>query len=292
MSHSLRTALGILDNLELALLSHNSWLGALNRFLICRTEPLPIILNENSHLKCAFGQWFYNQDFAGFSDYPIISDIALMHEKMHLTATKISLASMAGKKVDATQYDELLLQRNAFKWLIGIFSSQITEETTQIDPLTGCFNRKKLESTLEREHGKNKSKELSGVLVIADIDYFKKVNDIFGHTAGDKVLRFVSTIYINKSRPTDLVFRFGGEEFLLYLHDVDLDYAFVVIDRIREFLANQTIILDYGKEVVVTSSFGLALLDPAKTVKECIDSADQALYKAKKAGRNRVEKAD
>ena len=89
-----------------------------------------------------------------------------------------------------------------------------------------------------------------------------------------------------------MVFRFGGEEFLLYLHDVDLDYAFVVIDRIREFLANQTIILDYGKEVVVTSSFGLALLDPAKTVKECIDSADQALYKAKKAGRNRVEKAD
>ena len=154
------------------------------------------------------------------------------------------------------------------------------------DALTGLYNRRHFDNTVEREF--LRSKRYGGDLTIAiiDIDFFKKINDTYGHLCGDYVLKEVAYLISDNFRKTDLVFRYGGEEFVALLTETSLESAKIPLERLRKKIENSDFIYA-GQKINVTVSIG-ASVNNAETVAEFLDNADKALYKAKNAGRNKL----
>ena len=130
--------------------------------------------------------------------------------------------------------------------------------------------------------------KLPAAVMIADIDFFKRVNDTYGHLVGDATLRTVAECMAKNLRPFDLLVRYGGEEFALLLPDTGPEEAGVVAERLRTLVADRKIQSD-DASFQVTISIGVALARDEKTLETLLGEADRALYRAKEAGRNRVE---
>ena len=128
--------------------------------------------------------------------------------------------------------------------------------------------------------------------MMIDLDHFKEINDRHGHAAGDVVLSLTAQCLQARVRPYDRVYRYGGEEFLVSMPQVTVDAAVDAAERLRAAVAAQQIHAAAGGAALqVTASFGVAALEAAAPVEASIDRADKALYQAKSAGRNRVEKS-
>ncbi|MEO8163973.1 MAG: sensor domain-containing diguanylate cyclase [Betaproteobacteria bacterium] len=159
------------------------------------------------------------------------------------------------------------------------------------DPLTGCLNRRAFYEQTERLFIDAKASGRSVCCIMTDIDHFKIYNDRFGHAVGDAILQAIARCLYSGLRDSDLLCRYGGEEFCIIVADMSLDGARRTAERLRSEIETRTAKglrnIDTG---IVTSSFGLASLSPDINVPaELIDRADQALYAAKRSGRNRVE---
>jgi diguanylate cyclase (GGDEF)-like protein len=157
------------------------------------------------------------------------------------------------------------------------------------DTLTGLYNRRYFEEKLEVEAQKSFYSGIPLSLVMVDIDHFKKVNDTFGHTEGDQILCKISTLLKNSVRRKDTVARYGGEEFILILPEAALGQSFVIAERIRQLVENT--LFEVGRaQVRLTLSMGISNFPShrVKSKEELIKMADQALYDAKRAGRNKV----
>lgn len=162
------------------------------------------------------------------------------------------------------------------------------------DPLTGCYNRNYLSRQLAKEITRTQRYQTPISLVLTDIDFFKKVNDTFGHSAGDTVLvEFVNTIHRVIRKDLDWVTRYGGEEFVIVLPETAYDQACQCTERLRKKIADTPVTHD-EVPISITASFGVTCLDPAQITDDfstdrLIDTADHFLYQAKENGRNRVE---
>lgn len=161
------------------------------------------------------------------------------------------------------------------------------------DELTGAANRRALTQALDRDVARAVRAGESYALMMLDIDHFKAVNDTHGHHAGDQVLCHVAAVLRARLRAQDLVGRYGGEEFMLLLPNTTLGGAAALAETLREVM-EQTPCLHEGRSIAVTVSIGVcgAHLENANGWDRLIQAADQALYRAKAAGRNRVECAD
>ena len=157
------------------------------------------------------------------------------------------------------------------------------------DPLTGLFNRRYMEESLEREMSRAHRNKKSLALVMMDIDHFKHFNDTFGHQAGDTLLRALGDYLKKRTRGQDIACRYGGEEFALVLSDTPLDAALQRAEILREEI-KQLNVQHAGQLLgTITLSMGAALFpDDGLTSAELLRAADQALYKAKREGRDRV----
>ncbi len=160
-----------------------------------------------------------------------------------------------------------------------------TEAQARVDPLTGLPNRRTLEN---RAHDLVVRDE-QFVVVYADLDHFKKINDTHGHETGDRALRLFARVFRDSVRPSDLPARHGGEEFVALLPDCTLDDAKLVAERVRVTLAAA---LERAAVPNFTVSIGLAATDPGESFSEVLDRADAAMLAAKAAGRNRIVLAD
>jgi diguanylate cyclase (GGDEF)-like protein len=162
-------------------------------------------------------------------------------------------------------------------------------ESAYLDPLTRTRNRGALFSSLQREwelarrHGQPLS------VIMLDVDHFKAVNDTYGHAVGDAVLKQVADCITRCVRASDIVFRYGGEEFLILLSNTPQDGAMHLAERIRLELARHTHVAGGGTPLRVTASLGVAALYDGDSKELLLTHADQALYRAKHGGRNRVE---
>jgi diguanylate cyclase (GGDEF)-like protein len=156
------------------------------------------------------------------------------------------------------------------------------------DEMTGVFNRRYAMELLKKSIlGMERHKE-DYVVVLADIDLFKKINDTFGHASGDKVIRGFAQLLKQELRQIDSVARYGGEEFLIVLPKTNMTAAKKIIQRLCDMTAQKHYTFSH-KQIIVTASFGMAQYQIGDTVEKLIDRADQALYQAKKSGRNNVK---
>jgi len=160
------------------------------------------------------------------------------------------------------------------------------EEEARNDQLTGLPNRRALDAMLEdaARHAQQNGEPLT--VVMLDIDHFKRCNDNYGHRGGDAVLTEVAARLRAEMRGSDFAARYGGEEFILVLPGCSLILGQRVAERVRQAVARRPIVFE-GKTISVTTSLGLAELQPKETPGQAIERADQALYSAKKTGRNR-----
>jgi diguanylate cyclase (GGDEF)-like protein/PAS domain S-box-containing protein len=160
---------------------------------------------------------------------------------------------------------------------------------SRTDDLTGLLNRRALIERLGDEVLRSRRYKADLALIICDIDYFKEINDTYGHDAGDKVLRIISTLIKELLRQTDMIGRYGGDEFLLILPETSLEGAKEIAERIRHAVEEYEINIGFAEPIKTTLSLGVAQFNVEKEdTNDLIKRADNALYVAKGKGRNRV----
>ena len=176
--------------------------------------------------------------------------------------------------------------------LLAIFKMkyQYTEKEfmSVLDGLTGLYNRRQFEIGLEQEYNRTKRHPSDFSLAILDIDFFKKVNDTYGHQYGDYVLKTVASLMKQAFRKTDLLYRYGGEELIMIMPETNIEGAIIPVQRLRRMIEEYD--FDYnGVKAKVTASIGLTMnYQEFNSPADILKSADEALYKAKESGRNRV----
>jgi diguanylate cyclase (GGDEF)-like protein len=158
-------------------------------------------------------------------------------------------------------------------------------ELATIDPLTAIANRRKFDEALQYELNRDSRYRQTLSIIFCDLDYFKKINDQHGHKIGDDALREFASLISSHTRNTDIVARWGGEEFVLLLPETDINKAASIAEKLRTEIENNR--FSYvGK---ITASFGVTEFVPGDNDISFIKRADDALYRAKENGRNRVE---
>lgn len=177
----------------------------------------------------------------------------------------------------------LIVMANIIVGAIDDLHRRLLEQAIK-DPLTGAFNRRYMitrltDATLQKQRAK-----LPASVLALDIDFFKRINDEIGHAAGDEVLISIVEIIVGRVRQSDKLFRVGGEEFLLFLSETNEAEAAIVAEHLRALIAEAALLEDRA----VTVSVGVSELHAGESLEEWIKSADDALYRAKQDGRNRV----
>jgi len=179
-----------------------------------------------------------------------------------------------------------ILRNRANKELESL-NSQLYELATT-DGMTKLFNRRHFMETSQNEMLRQQRKKTVSVILMIDIDNFKKVNDTYGHAAGDEVIKAVAKVLRDCSRTYDIAGRLGGEEYAMMLVDCDMTAAYEIAERLCKQIESMEIMLD-GLKIKITISIGLSMVETDdKTIEQVILRADRALYEAKENGRNRA----
>ena len=165
------------------------------------------------------------------------------------------------------------------------------ESVALSDKLTGLANRLALDMMLQRDMAEHRRTGMGLALLLLDLDRFKEVNDKHGHLAGDAVLKRMAEAIRTQLRDSDMVGRWGGEEFLVVLKRTDLNAATLVAEKVRQHVAETPVI--YGKErIFLSCSIGIAVMRDDDTADSLLSRADRGLYAAKQAGRNLVRDSE
>jgi diguanylate cyclase (GGDEF)-like protein len=154
-----------------------------------------------------------------------------------------------------------------------------------VDELTGAFNRRKLQEMLSYEIERTRRNQNNLSIIVFDIDFFKRVNDTYGHPVGDQVLCKLVTIVKQSIRKIDSLYRIGGEEFVILCPDTNNEQVLNLAERIRQSIENTS----FDEVEQVTISLGVTQFKESDQQKEFINRADKALYKSKENGRNQVQ---
>ncbi|WBQ17588.1 GGDEF domain-containing protein [Sphingobium yanoikuyae] len=191
----------------------------------------------------------------------------------------------------------ILLSGGAFVLIVARLSEMTTNDIVRIaslerdvmrDPMTGVYNRRYLDSRLDEEISRARRSHSPLSALMVDLDHFKHINDTYGHPVGDEVIRHVSALIMSQVRVSDIMVRYGGEEFLVIATDSALEEVSALGDRLLVQLRSHGVALANGQSLPVTASIGAALLEDAETQGVFLHRADEALYEAKRTGRNRM----
>jgi len=276
----------ILMQLDQAIYNHEQWSKALNRTLICRSLCDQRDLQQDAHRQCQFGQWYYHFASIKLRRLPAFVAIEGEHERMHALAARLLVTTATGKPISPYDYDGFSQALERMRLQVHTLKRELNEQLYNRDPLTGVNTRIGLLTELREQHELVKRDVQPCSLAMVDMDHFKAINDAHGHSAGDLVLTATARYLLDHIRPYDKIFRYGGEEFLIFLPALDEQAALAVSERLRQGLADCSFPIDEKTTARLTASFGVARLAAHLPVEASLDRADKALYAAKSAGRN------
>lgn len=187
-------------------------------------------------------------------------------------------------------HNELLdiIVKNISASLSNFINMKKLENAALIDPLTNCYNRRALNGYIDHDIANSERYGSNLSAIMFDIDHFKRVNDRYGHKAGDVALRAVSRSVLSAIRKSDYLARYGGEEFILVLPDTKFSKAIELAERLRKITENLQINYD-GSIINITASFGVTTYKKGTSRNRFFERADEMLYEAKRQGRNRIK---
>ena len=195
---------------------------------------------------------------------------------------EVVLGSYYGSLADLVSYEAQTETRSLKDRL------SVLEDLAFIDALTGLFNRRYFDRSVAVEISRANREHTPLSLLVCDIDLFKSINDGWGHLTGDRVLQHLADLLADMGRKTDIVTRFGGEEFCFVLPNTKPEWARLVAERVRAKVEATPIIIESGAALNVTISIGIGTYRAGDTVAQLLHRADEALYRAKRLGRNCV----
>lgn len=275
-----------LRELNQALYNHEEWCSEIYATLICRLVPDERDIDQDAHHKCRFGQWLYGSGAIKLNRHPCFSELEREHESLHRSAARMLLADRRQVPISVADFERFITAMKRTRLEVLTLKQEFETALYNMDPLTNTASRTGMLTKLREQQELVKRQVHDCCIAMMDLDHFKVVNDTHGHIVGDKVLAAVAHYTSSHLRPYDIIFRYGGEEFLICMPDADLNIAQGIIERIRVELASIFYEGDGQSRFHVTVSFGIALLDPDDPVEKSIDRADKALYAAKTSGRN------
>lgn len=281
--------LNAIAQIDHALEKHEQWHNNIVRTFIARMDPDPGDLSPDAHRHCPFGEWYEAAQLRMMGDHPSFVALGEAHEQMHRKAAKLLRRMVENNPILPEEIDEFTNARDRMKLQLQSLRQELVDVVQNSDPLTGARNRVTMLSYLRLQHSLVQRGAQQCAIGLVDVDYFKEVNDRYGHQTGDAVLAYTVQTIASMIRPYDRIYRYGGEEFLLCMPNVSLEDAVHLSKRLRKAIASNEIETEDGRAFSVTASFGVAPLSASCTVEESIDKVDKALYLAKSRGRNRVE---
>lgn len=236
-----------------------------------------------------FGLWFRHKGSHAFEGTPEAE--LILQAMQHIDEVLLPMFGLPGGVEPRERMQRLRDLREQAK-SIGYHLERLFEQVNELeagrDVLTRLLNRKFLPVVLGKEIAYARQRGNCFAVLAVDVDHFKQINDRFGHDAGDQVLQQLATLLSNHSRGGDYVFRLGGEEFLMLLVDVSADSALKAAETLRKKIAADLFRLPHEQSLQVTVSIGLALHNGHPDYQRLLRRADEALYRAKHGGRNRV----
>lgn len=245
-----------------------------------QTHPL-----SNPLSASPFGLWIRHRASVLFQGSDVLAQlVTLMHE---IDTNFIR----ADEGIKPTLVADLHRRIDEMKFLLNDLFQNAAEIENGRDPLTRTLNRRFLPSVVGREITLAKKSSTPLSILMADLDRFKSINDQHGHSAGDLALCHAAEILLNSVRPSDFVFRYGGEEFLIILVETGQREAQLVAEHIRAQVEGASIPISDREAITATISIGVATYEGHPDYQYLINAADRALYTAKKEGRNRVATA-
>jgi len=232
-----------------------------------------------------FGLWFRHKASHAFQGTP--ESASILDYIMQIDQELQTLAEAGKEQGSLGSLHRVREQTRSIRFLLDSLFEQANELEAGRDVLTRLLNRKFLPVVMTKEMLYSRQAGGSFGVLIVDVDHFKQINDAHGHDGGDQVLQQVATALSNNTRGGDYAFRLGGEEFLLVLVDVDAQKITQAAEKLRQRIAEDSFRLPQGEVIKVTVSIGIAVHDGHPDYERLLRRADQALYEAKNAGRNR-----
>ena len=171
-----------------------------------------------------------------------------------------------------------------FFWKQTLVTEARLENLASYDPMTGLLNRRAFARQLLAEISRMKRYQLKSAILLLDIDHFKKINDTYGHAVGDTIIKEFAQILLENTRESDLVSRWGGEEFIILFTNLEKNGAFDAAEKIRKVVESHT----FTRGIQLTTSGGLAVVNSEGSLDRHIKKIDDLLYEAKNSGRNRL----
>ena len=271
--------------------SHLVWLTNLAKLIL---EEQKIDFVQLNHKICEFGLWLANDAKNIIQNNSKYKTIDNLHESLHLFAQKIF--NQIGKDEEhilITYLEKCELISLSIGTELALIDNILMNKRVLKDTLTGSLNREALKNVFESQYELSLATNSSFVLAMCDLDFFKAVNDTYGHVAGDKLLKSFVDVVKRNIRNSDLIVRYGGEEFIIMLPAINKQKGKEILNKVREDFANNYIEFN-GKKIQATVSMGMMELKPENEYKknfidEYIVIIDQKLYMAKDCGRNRIE---
>jgi diguanylate cyclase len=274
------------DDFRRALLMHRK--GRLRLFfkLLFRNDESPLDLEVSVLEQLDFRVWL-NVDPASLeAQHQLYLELTRQQDNLLLLVTE-ALESADKAQFTSSQFYTIAQSMTDIDRLANRLVSSCTNALTDVDKLTGLLNRAAMERDLAQESKLLSDVSLPFTIAMVDLDNFKLVNDQYGHPTGDLVLQIMAERFSESLRPGDRVYRYGGEEFLVLLPKTSLNNALPVLERLRSKAASSPV-HDGPIKLTQTVSIGVAQSNVAESYAQTIQSADKALYEAKKAGRNQV----
>jgi diguanylate cyclase (GGDEF)-like protein len=275
----------LLAGIDQGVQAHLAWNQRLMRCALLHESPGADVLAPDAHQRCIFGKWFLTvkPTLSGF-DAAATDALAQQHHAMHEAVRALCIASVEGvpaRSDDLQAYED---GQNGMVASLGKLRQKVADALLQHDALTGLPLRNGLEYAFRiRQRDAARSGQPLHLAMI-DVDHFKVVNDSWGHGVGDLALQHLARLMSDRLRGSDILVRYGGEEFLFLLLG---DGAQGVIERLLQEIRTHPLLLEDGTQVRMTVTAGMTPATSFDTLSSAVDRADRALMQGKQSGRDR-----